>query len=217
MAKKLLLFPFGGNAREALPSLLGAAGTGEWDVIGFVDDDVSRHGMECCGIRVLGGRELLDEHPDAFVLAVPGSPQNYAVRDRIIDGLRIDRARFATVMHPSVVVAADAFIGANTLLMPNVVISCGVTIGSHCIILPNTVVSHDSTVGDCCCLGSNISVSGSVQIGKSCYIGSGTKIREHVAIGEGTLIGLGSNVIHDIEPGVVAAGCPARVLRRAVS
>lgn len=218
MARKLLLFPFGGNAREALPSLFAANGTaGEWDLLGFIDDDVSRHGKECCGIKVLGGREALSAFPDASVLAVPGSPHNYQIRHRIIDGLQLDKGRFVTVIHPSVVIAPDATIGANTLIMPNVVISCGVTIGSNCIILPNTVVSHDSVVGDYCCLGSNISVSGSVRIGKSCYIGSGTKIREDIAIGEGALIGLGSSVIHDIEAGVVAAGSPARVLRRAAS
>ena len=218
MPKKLLLFPFGGNARESLLSVFATNERNkEWDILGFIDDDPSQLGKDCCGIKVVGGRVILEEIPDAFLLAVPGSPTSYLRRKDIISSLHADRSRFATIIHPSVVIAPDATIGHNTIIMPNVVISCGVRIGSHCILLPNSVVSHDSIVDDYCCIGSNVSISGSVRIGSSCYIGSGTKMRENVSIGEGTLVGLGSNVISDIEAGVVAAGSPAKVFRKVTS
>lgn len=214
MSDKLILFPFGGNAREALMSVFAINEMGsEWDLLGFIDDDRTRHGQECCGIKVLGGREILREIPDALVLAVPGSPENYSRRKEVIGGLGLDESRFATIIHPSVGIARDAAIGCNSIIMSNVVISCGVTIGSHCVILPNTVVSHDSIVGDYCCIGSNVSVSGSVHIGSNCYIGSGTKMREDIHIGAGTLIGLGSNVLADIPAGVIAVGSPAKIIR----
>lgn len=215
MSKKLLLFPFGGNAREALLAIFATNEVEEqWDVLGFVDDDHSRHGEQCCGVKVLGGRDLLQAIPEAYVLAVPGSPTSYQRRKSVIQGLGVERSRFATIIHPSVQVARDATIGHNTVIMGNVVISCGVKIGSHCIFLPNSVVSHDSTVDDYCCFGSNISVSGSVHVGNSCYIGSGTRMRENVRIGAGSLVGLGSNVITDVPPGVVVAGSPAKLLSK---
>jgi sugar O-acyltransferase (sialic acid O-acetyltransferase NeuD family) len=215
MPRKLILFPFGGNAREALISVFAMNDKNiEWNILGFIDDDQSKHGKECCGIEVLGSRDVLKEIPDAFVLAVPGSPENYSSRKEVIGNLNLDESRFATIIHPSVVVAPDATIGCNTIIMPNVVISCGVTIGSHCVILPNTVVSHDSVMGDYCCVGSNVSVSGSVRIGTNCYIGSGTKMREDISIGTGTLVGLGSNVLSDIPAGVIAVGSPAKVIKQ---
>lgn len=218
MTRKLILFPFGGNARESLMSVFAineknSEWDSEWSIIGFVDDDRSRHGMECCGIKVLGGRAILAEHPDALVLAVPGSPSSFRKRAEIIGSLGLEKSRFATIIHPSAGRARDAVIGCNTIIMANVVISCGVTIGNHCVILPNTVVSHDSVIGDFCCIGSNVSVSGSVHIGSSCYIGSGTKLREDIAIGAETLVGLGSTVLSDLPAGVVAVGSPARVIR----
>jgi sugar O-acyltransferase (sialic acid O-acetyltransferase NeuD family) len=215
MSKKLFLFPFGGNAREALLSIFAVnALRPEWDILGFLDDDRARHGRRYCGITVLGGRELLNKHADAFVLAVPGSPAGYLRRRSVIESLPVDGSRFATVIHPSVVTAPDAVIGHNTLLMSHVVVSCSVRVGNHCIVLPNTVISHDSTVGDYCCVGSNVSISGSVAVGSECYIGSGVKMREHVRIGSRSLIGLGSNVIADIPEGIVAVGNPAKVMRR---
>lgn len=217
MSRNLLLFPFGGNARESLLTVFALnESSPEWNILGFIDDDQSRHGKECCGVKVLGGRELLGEIPDAFVLAVPGSPTTYSVRKEIIGSLDLEESRFASVIHPSACRAPDAAIGCNTIIMANVVISCGVSIGSHCVILPNTVVSHDSVVGDYCCIGSNVSVSGSVHIGANCYIGSGTKMREDIHIGAGTLVGLGSNVLSDIPAGVVAVGSPAKVIRTSI-
>ncbi len=217
MPKKLLLFPFGGNAKEALVSIFAMnENNQEWDLLGFVDDNISTHNKECCGIRVLGGRDIIKEHPDAYVLAVPGSPKSFSRRNEIIRGLDLEESRFATIVHPSVVTAPDATIGYNTLIMSGVVISCGVRIGNHCLILPNTVVSHDSVVEDYCCIGSNISISGSVHIGSTCYIGSGTKIREDISIGNGALIGLGSNVVSHIPAGVIAVGSPAKVIKEIV-
>ena len=217
MSKKLLLFPFGGNAREALLSIFAINSMKkEWDVIGFLDDDPSLHGKSSLGVTVLGGTKLFKEHADAFVLAVPGSPKSYTRRKAIIEGLPVEKSRFATIIHPSVVIAPDATIGHNSLLMPHVVVSCAVQVGNHCIVLPNTVLAHDCTIGDYCCIGSNVSVSGSVAVGPECYIGSGVKIRESVRIGKRSLIGLGSNVISDIEESVVAVGNPAHAMRRSV-
>jgi sugar O-acyltransferase (sialic acid O-acetyltransferase NeuD family) len=218
MSKKLLLFPFGGNAREAIISVLAINSIRpEWDIVGFFDDDHSVHGKDYYGIKVLGGREVLCTYDDAYVLAVPGSPKGYLRRKTIIDSLSLNLSRFATIIHPTVVRAPDAMIGYNTLLMSNVVVSCGSRIGNHCIVLPNTVLAHDSSISDYGCIGSSVSISGSVGIGSECYIGSGVKIRENIRIGERTLIGLGSNVISDIEEGTVAVGNPARAIRKCVS
>lgn len=212
----MIIFPFGGNARESLLSILVADKKDRrYDIIGFIDDDPANLGRACCGVKVLGGRELLKDYPRARILAVPGSPDNYLKRKVIITGLNIGAQRFITLAHPSAVISQDAKVGYNTLLMANTVISCGVQIGSHCIILPNTVIAHDNVIGDYCCIGANVTVSGHCRIGAQCYIGSGSNIREKINIGAKTFLGLGSNVVSDIEEGVVVVGNPAKVLRKA--
>lgn len=218
MSKTLLIFPFGGNARESLISVLAINRMNpEWEVLGFIDDNHAQHGKDYCGVKVLGGREQMKKYEDAFVLAVPGSPKGYLKRKAAINSLAIQESRFATIIHPSVVQAPDSVIGYNTLLMAHVVVSCGAWIGNHCVVLPNTVLSHDSSVGDFGCIGSNVSISGSVCIGCECYIGSGVKIRENIRVGDRALIGLGSNVISDIEKETVAVGNPARAIRKCLS
>jgi len=214
MSEKLILFPFGGNAREAVSFLMNDINDKRWNILGFVDDNSSEWGRDCCGVKVLGGKDILGKYPDAYVLAVPGNPDNYLKRREIINGCELDDSRFCTVSHSSVIAARDAKIGYNTLLMPNVVIGCGVTVGNHCVVLPNTVIAHDSVIEDYCCIGANVTISGNNVIGEGCYIGSGSCVRDNILIGKMSLVGLGSNVVSNIEKGIVVAGNPAREIRK---
>lgn len=51
-------------------------------------------------------------------------------------------------------------------------------------------------------------------IGKSCFIGTGVKVMSGVHIGEHSVIGANAVVTHDIPPYSVAAGIPARVIKK---
>jgi sugar O-acyltransferase (sialic acid O-acetyltransferase NeuD family) len=215
MHKKLLIFPFGGNAREALLCVFAINRQKHtWDVLGFLDDDTSLQDKICCGVRVIGQRELMLSAMETYVLAVPGNPDSFLQRPRIIESLHLTRRNFTTIIHPSVDISPDAGIGCNCLIMANTVISAGVQIGDHCIILPNTFIAHDVTIGDYCCIGANVTVSSNVCIMNNCYIGSGVSIKEKLSIGSKTFAGLGSNIVKNIGDNLVVAGNPARTLHQ---
>lgn len=214
MFKKIILFPYGGNAREALAAIHDINKKAlHWDVVGFIDDEPSTHGQQSQGIKVIGGREALKKHENAHVLAVPGNSKDFKNRKRIIDSLKVEPRQWATVIHPSAIIATDAVIGENCLIMGHVVISSGVKLGSHCIILPNTVISHDVVIEEYCCIGSNVSVSGYVHIKAESYIGSGVSIKERIKVGQQALIGIGSTVIRDVPDSKVVVGNPAKEIR----
>jgi sugar O-acyltransferase (sialic acid O-acetyltransferase NeuD family) len=207
-ARDLLIFPCNGNGLEAL-DCLGSA----WQCLGFVDDTPEKQATGAYGHRVMG-RAALADHGSAAVLAVPGGPQSYRSRARLIDGLGISSDRFATVIHPRASVSPFARIGRNVLIMAGVVVTSNAVIGDHVCILPNSVVHHDAVIGDWSLVGSNVTLAGSSHIGANCYIGSGTSVMNGISIGDGTLVGLGSNVIRDIAAETRVAGNPARDLTR---
>lgn len=206
LRRPLLLFPFNGNAREAL-----ACAGEDYDVVGFIDDNPAHVGGTFGGCPVLS-RAALDEYPEALVLAVPGSPRTFRERRAVIEGLGIAAHRFARVVHPKATVAPWASVGRNVLIMAGVVITSDAVIGDHVCILPNTVVHHDVHIGAWTLVGSNVTVAGGVRIGSGAYVGSGTSVRDGITIGDGTLVGLGSTVLRNVEAHVVIAGVPARVL-----
>jgi sugar O-acyltransferase (sialic acid O-acetyltransferase NeuD family) len=203
-ATPLLIFPFNGNGLEALDCL-----GDNFHLIGFIDDTPEKQGLVAHGCSVLSRSSLL-EHPDAQVLAVPGSPTSFKSRKAVIDGLSVDRARLAQVIHPSARISPLATIGRNVLIMAGVVITSNAVIGDHVCILPNTVIHHDARIGDLTLIGSNVTVAGSTIVGDNCYIGSGTQLMNGLQIGAGSLIGLGSNVIGNVAAGSRMAGNPAR-------
>jgi len=56
--------------------------------------------------------------------------------------------------------------------------------------------------------------SAPITIGDDVWIGAGARVLKGVTIGEGAVIGAGSIVTHDIAPYTVAAGNPARQIRK---
>lgn len=212
--KDLLLFPCSGNAREVVTVVEAInALKPTWNLLGFIDDDKALHGQVFSGYPVLGGKEILEKYARAKILAVPGRPENFWTRDKIIRSLGLSRSRFASLIHPSAQIAADTKIGYNTVVMGGVTATANVAIGNHCVILPNTVISHDSRLGSYTLVGSNVSFSGGVKIAPLCYIGTGSRLIQNTEVGKGALVGIGSVVLRSIDPYTVVAGNPARVLR----
>jgi sugar O-acyltransferase (sialic acid O-acetyltransferase NeuD family) len=201
--KRLVLFPFNGNALEALDCI----NEDDYEVVGFIDDDPLKRSDK---YRHFTREVLADE--TLFVLAVPGSPESFPKREKIINSLGINKNRFVTIIHPGAHIGKSVTIGYNCLIMGGVVITSNAVIGDHVCILPNSVIHHDSTVGDFALVGTNVNVAGHVDIGRNCYIGSGSNIKNNISIGDKALVGIGSNVIAAVPPGVMVAGNPARIL-----
>jgi sugar O-acyltransferase (sialic acid O-acetyltransferase NeuD family) len=202
----LFIFPFNGNALEALSCLQG-----QYNFLGFIDDTPEKQGLNPLGFHVYG-RGMLKKNTEARVLAVPGSPTSYRMRKQIIAGLELPGERWATLIHPSASVSPLARIGRNVLVMAGVVITSNGVIGDHVCVLPNSVLHHDSVIGDYTLIGSNVTVAGNTSIGGECYIGSGTSIINGIQIADGCLVGMGSNVIRSLTGNSKAVGNPARVI-----
>ena len=203
--EKLLIFPYNGNALEAL-DCLGV----HYEFIGFIDDDKTKQGTRPEG--TVFSRDALVAYPDAKVLAVPGNPANFLDRRKLIGNLGVPADRWATVVHPRASVSSSAKIGKNVLLMAGAVITANAEIGDHVCILPNSVIHHESKIGDWTLVGSNVTVAGRVRVGKNCYLGAGSTVIQDVKIGDRSLVGMASNVIRPLAAGSRVAGNPAEPL-----
>ena len=127
-------------------------------------------------------------------------------------------------------------IGSGTQVGAFVEIQRGAVVGARCKIQSHTFICEAVTIEDECFIGHGVMFindrrpkavndDGSAQqwgdwtceatlVKARATIGSGATILCGVTIGEGALVGAGAVVTHDVAPGAVVAGVPARLAAR---
>ena len=208
----LVIVGAGGFARETAQAV---ADTGEFELLGHLDDNADLHGTDVDGVPVLGGCDLVRELPGARVVICVGNPRDYAVRARLVRRLGLSEDRYATVVHPAAVVSATSRIGPGSVLLAHCVLTAAVRVGAHVAVMPHVVLTHDDVVEDYATLTSGVRLGGGVRLERGAYVGSGALVREGTTVGAWSQIGMGSAVLDDVPPGEVWVGSPARRLRAA--
>lgn len=210
-AEQLVLVGAGGFGRETaeLARSITVDGRPRWEVA-FLDDERAKHGTRISGVEVIGAIDHVHELPDARVVLCTGHPGNYRSKQRIAERLGLAPERYATLVHPTAVIAPSCTLGPGTVVHAGVVTTADVCIGAHVGIMPLVVCTHDDVLEDFVTVGAGVRFAGTVHVGTGAYVGSGALIRENRTIGPWALVGMGAVVTRDVPGGEIWAGVPAR-------
>jgi acetyltransferase-like isoleucine patch superfamily enzyme len=149
----------------------------------------------------------------------------WPVHGNVLEALRQDRLTVGagTLLEPGVWItapgAARITIGEGTFLNLNVMVAAMelVEIGSHCMFANGCFVTdanHRFDDPDRPITWQGFSSKGPTRIGDNVWCGAHVVVTSGVTIGERCVIGANSVVTDDIPAYSIAAGVPARVLRR---
>jgi acetyltransferase-like isoleucine patch superfamily enzyme len=138
-------------------------------------------------------------------------------------GDRLQTGQGASIREDNLV-GDDVSIGTNAVLEFGNRIGNRVRIHTHCFlelvtveddvfIGPNVVFTDDSNPTRC---PEDMDCLRGATVGRLARIGANSTILPGVKIGENALVGAGSVVVHDVPPGMVVAGNPARVIKAVV-
>lgn len=180
-----------------------------WDLVGFFDDGQKGHTVE--GYPIIGKvDDVMGLNPSpAVVIAIADS----GIRNRIFEQLSSREIKFATLIHPSVVMSEYVRVGEGSIICAGTVITTNVKLGNACIVNLNCSIGHDTVLSDFVSLMPGANVAGEVCVGKGTYFGLNSAVINRNTIGEWTTIGAGAVVITDIPDRVTAVGVPARVIK----
>lgn len=212
MSKDLIIIGAGTDGRIAA-ELVEDIGK-EWNLLGFLDDDPKKQGIEMNGFPVLGKIADATKYHNCYFVIMLGSPRNYFTKKRVVTELGIAMENYATLIHPNANVSRYTDIGKGTGIMSEVAIMPNCKIGNHVWILPQVYIGNDTEIGDYTTIVESTTHAGEGVVKEGAYIGLNSSIKEGITIGEWSLIGMGSVVIRDVPAYHVVVGNPARILRK---
>ena len=209
---RVMILGAGGHAQVVADILLRTRDVGsETDVVGYLDDNSALIGHWFLSLPVLGTIACLPDFPHESLVVGIG---NNRIRHRLFGTFLHQGARFATACHPKAILAPDVSIGDGTVICAGVVVNTGSRIGADVILNTSCSVDHHNSIGDHVHIAPGVHLGGDVTIAEGTLVGIGATVIPQRIIGEWSIIGAGSVVSKDIPPHSMAAGAPARVIRR---
>ena len=177
----------------------------------LIDDDTALHGNTIDDRVVRPPHRLDDFDPDAIELVnAVGSVGLPIARRKVYERLFQRGFRFASVEHPSAIIAPSATISKGAQLMAGCVVQTRAIIGVNTIINTRASVDHDCRIGEHCHLAPGVTLSGGVTVGDGCHLGTAAVVIQGVTIGKGSFIAAGAVVTKDLPAGSSVQGVPAR-------
>lgn len=182
-----------------------------WDVVGMLDDYADASQID--GVPLLGKVQRFAEFDDCRFVIAFGSPESKAsvVREHLA---QLDPARFATLIHPTAIVADSTVIGPGGIVCAYNVISVQTQLGAYVTLNLSCTIGHDSVLGDFCSVMPGCNISGNVRIGRSVYVGTCAKFIHQVDVGDESTVGAGAVVIRNVDAKQTVVGNPARAIVR---
>ena len=125
-------------------------------------------------------------------------------------------------IEPGAVIREKVEIGEHVIVMMGAVINIGAVIGEGTMIDMNAVVGARALVGRNCHIGAGAVLAGVLEppsaapvvVEDNVLVGANAVVLEGCRVGAGSVVAAGAVVVQDVEPGVVVAGQPARVIKK---
>lgn len=126
------------------------------------------------------------------------SVQSNHRRDEIFKKYKQMGYSFATLIHPSAVIASTASIGEGAQIMAGVVIQPNVIVGNNTIINTRASIDHDCQIGESVHIAPGAILSGNIVLGRKSHIGVGATLIQGLTIGDEVMVCAGATIISKI-------------------
>jgi sugar O-acyltransferase (sialic acid O-acetyltransferase NeuD family) len=183
-----------------------------FQVLGFIDQDLQKKGTSFLGYPVFGGFEVLDQFIQddiSFVNLITGNMKNRYETSRY---MAHKGCKFTNFIHPSVDLTMVT-LGIGNYIQEGVIIQAGAVIGNNSSIHIAALVAHEVIIGDSVFVAHGVSLCGCVEIGDGAFVGTNATILPRVKIGKWATVGAGAVVLKDVPDYTIVVGNPAKIIK----
>jgi len=209
--RRLLIVGAGGFGREVLQWARDAWPEHASLIAGFLSDDPRRLEGFSTGLGILGPVEAYEKRPGDYLLLAIGVAY---IRRTVADRLKAQGAEFATLIHPTAVVAASAHIGGGSIVCPGAVISDAARLGQCVLVNYHASFGHDSSAGDFAVLSPYATLGGGAVIGEDVFLGLHASVGPGKRVGDRSKVSANSCVLTSTPNDAFIFGVPGRITAR---
>lgn len=205
--RRIILVGGGGHAR-VLAAILDRPPT---KILGYTDP--ARGETELQGYKLIGDDAAILQysHTEVELVNGLGSTGIPRLRSEVFKRFKRKGFTFATVVHPSAIVAKNVELGEGVQVMAGAVVQTGCRIGNNTIVNTSATIDHDCRIGESVHIAPGVTLSGGVRVGNLVHAGTGAVVIQDVRVGSRSVLGAGAVVVNDIPESVTVVGVPARV------
>jgi sugar O-acyltransferase (sialic acid O-acetyltransferase NeuD family) len=184
--------------------------TEPFNIIGFLDDDVAKHGKEFYGLKVLGNTgHLFTLGKNTAVAIGIGFPK---AKRKVFEKIRDNGNDFPSFISEKAWVSNNVSVGKGVILYPGVSINYQTAIDDFVIMNMNCAVGHDCSIGKFCALAPGVNLGGFTVLEEAVDMGIGSATKQNIIVGKDAVIGGQAMLVKNVEPGTKVAGVPGRAM-----
>ena len=208
--KTLLIVGAGGLGRETYQWVSDQEKVEKrWDVIGFLDDDPTALDNYTLSAKIIGTVKDYEPKEGDEVICAIGDTE--VIAD--ICPILVDKgAIFATVIHPTALLADTCQIGKGVIVGPYAIISTDAKIADFVVVNSYVSVGHDVTVEKGCVISGFSDLMGFTALEEGVFLGSGARLLPSVRVAKNARVGAGSIVLRNVKANTTVFGNPAKVI-----
>lgn len=185
---------------------------GDFQIAGFIDDDIRKLGSEVYGHPVVGTTSYLQQikKPAAVVIAIA----NPVVKEILLQKITSNPMLcFPNFIHPKAWIGHGVIMGRGNVIYPGVSINYETIIHNFCTINLNSAIGHNSILEDFATLSPGVNFGGFTHVSKKGFVGIGATSLQGTKIGYNAVIGGQTMLLHNAPDYGTVVGNPNRLVR----
>lgn len=186
--------------------------TQSFDIIGFLDDDVSKHNTVIGGFTVLGSTDMLTQYSEKGIAIVFGIAFP-SVKKKLLDNYKNLSFDFPSFISKGAWVSNAVTIGNGCIIYPGTAINYETEIADFVVINMNCSLGHNCSVAAFSSLAPGVNLGGNTKVGSCVELGIGSSTVQGIFIADNAVIGGQAMVVSNVSNGDTVVGIPAKNIR----
>ena len=180
----------------------------QYNVVGFLDDDVKKIGNELYGYTVIGDTDrVFSLSTEVKVVIGIASPK---VKKAIYEKLHGKGFSFPSFVSKNAWLSNNVNVGEGVIIYPGVAINYETIVEDFVIMNMNCAIGHNCHISKYCALAPGVNLAGFTKVEEGVDIGIGVSTRQNIAIGKNAIIGGQTMLVKNVAPGAKVTGVPGK-------